>query len=146
MALTFLIIGSPGRLRDALRTFLHAIMPAAELDTANDFESGYATAAKKQPSLVIIDGSELLDSDCHLLRQMLSGQKPSRCLVIADTLKRATSAREAGADDVILQGFSIQTLRHTLLAMNTLPQDSLNGRPQDPIKPMTAGAPLQRKL
>jgi DNA-binding NarL/FixJ family response regulator len=146
MTLSFLIIGSPGRLRDALRTFLYTLAPTTEIETADDFESGYAAAAKKQPSVVIIDGRELLDSDCRLLKQLLSRRKSSRCLIIADTLQRASRARQAGADGVILQGFTIQTLHQTLQSLIALPHDGDNGYLPAPLKPMKASAPLQQEL
>lgn len=142
---SFLIIGPAGRFRDALQTILLAIVDAAQIYTASDFNTGYALAVRRQPSVVIVDGGQYLDSDCQLFKLLLSRSHHSRCIVIANTMQMAVSAQQSGADAVLLQGFTLNTLRDTLFSLNVLPHTGTVDRLPASISQQPTAVPLPQK-
>ncbi len=72
MAISLLIIGQAGRLRDGLSTILRSFSGIEKILTADDFKSGSKLMEMHQPSVVIIDADESLLGDCIFLKKLLS--------------------------------------------------------------------------
>lgn len=114
MVKSILIIGHRGRLRDGLRAILLAHEGIDEVMAAPDFAAALGHITHDYPSLVIIDGSDQIGEHCKTIKQffLLQGRKP--CLVIADSLKQRENAKNAGANAVLMQGFTTTALYEAL--------------------------------
>lgn len=131
MAISLLIIGQAGRLRDGLSTILRSFSGFEKILTADDFKSGSKLMAKHQPSVVIIDADESLLGDCIFLKKLLSQYRQIRCLVIANTFDQAAQVKQLGADAVLLRGFSAGALQQVLAALAAIPDKNLAARRLD---------------
>lgn len=145
MSTSVLIIGPPGRLRDGLRSILRLFSGISEITTADKFEPGYESTVREQPSVVILESSESLENDCFMLKKLLSNSGQSRCLVIVNTIQKAVQASKLGADAVLLQGFSTNTLYQTLVSLNVIPETGMADKPAASNRQKAAASPLSQK-
>ncbi|MDX1414584.1 MAG: hypothetical protein R3293_10360 [Candidatus Promineifilaceae bacterium] len=107
---SILIIGHEGRLTDGLRAVLLAHQWVTEVTIATKFETALKLITPIFPSIIIIDGSDVIGRECEFLRQYISLQGRKPCIVIADTLELGAKAQGAGADAVLMEGFSTNEL------------------------------------
>ena len=118
MALSVLIIGPPGRLRDALCAVLRSFPNIRAISTADNVELGTELAAQKRPSLLIFDENTPFESNRLLLGDHARHAGHYPVLVIAKARKQALQARRRGADAVLISGFSTDSLFQTLLDLD----------------------------
>lgn len=77
--------------------------------------SGCDPAALKRviqydPGLVLLD-SHLPDNEVRVMLGQIKAERPhTRCLVLANTVEQQQVAKSAGADEVLLKGFSTTNL------------------------------------
>jgi DNA-binding NarL/FixJ family response regulator len=122
MAALILIIGPEGRLREGLCIVLRTFPGIADLILTDSLDSGCELVVRHKPSLVIVDADDKLEEECQSLKRVLASYAASRCLVIAKSLAQAAKAKEAGADAILLQGFSTNTLYQTLVSLEVIPE------------------------
>ncbi len=120
-----LIAARPGRMRDSLGAML-AAMPQIDTMIQADSDAAALQMIKEQhPALVLLD-TNLYHQECipvlakrvsavtkqipALVEQIKAQQPETRCLVLADNIQQQLAAGAAGANGVLLKGFSTATL------------------------------------
>ena len=101
-----LVAAKPSRARDSL-CFLLRTMPGIEvIDRADDGASTLTMIAEHCPTLALLDTNLTVEGIATVLRKIKASGSQSRCLVLADDAWQLREAKDAGADEVLLKGFS----------------------------------------
>ncbi|CAG0993293.1 hypothetical protein PLCT2_02596 [Planctomycetaceae bacterium] len=103
---TALIIAPPGRLRESLRVLVRAVNWIAQIELADDGPAGLRLIADYSPALVLLDTLLPEEQVWETLRQIKLKRATVRCVVLAQTRAQEQQAQVAGADGVLLNGFS----------------------------------------
>jgi DNA-binding NarL/FixJ family response regulator len=106
--LTTIIFAPPGPLRQELLAFLKSI---SELDLANaaaDPDELQKAMEQFSPQLLILAGSGSFTPVAEALAQLKRNAAPIPCLVLAENRQQIQQALAAGADHILLKGFSTQ--------------------------------------
>ena len=101
-----LIMARPGRVRDGLQVLLATVPQVGHVNLVENVSDLFATVGDTNPLLVLLDANL---SDAHVMAVLTTIKRvypDSRCLVIADSLYQQMRAKNAGADGVLLRGFS----------------------------------------
>jgi DNA-binding NarL/FixJ family response regulator len=105
-----LIVAEPGRLRDGLQALLdsfRALQPAVVLD---DSRSALLSIRNGWPDLVILDYHVFGEATPDFVRAIRQARAQVYCIVVADRLGQFQPMLDAGADEVLLKGFSAAEL------------------------------------
>lgn len=109
-----LIVGLPSRLRDGLRAMLSTMPWVSEIKYADSCEEGYEMAAAAGSCIALID-ADIFDNDhWHLIEGYRRLCHKVHLFVIARTFDQREAGLAAGADDVLMRGFSTEMLRTAL--------------------------------
>ena len=104
------IAAESGRLRDGLRAMLDSVLALETIAVVDDGPSALEAIRSGQPDLIILD-AHLFDEDIAEFVCAISQERNgARCLVIADRLGQFRPILHAGADKVLLKGFSAAEL------------------------------------
>jgi DNA-binding NarL/FixJ family response regulator len=99
-----LIVASPGRIRDSLKTMLRAVPCIETVYQANDAPTASKIIAQYHPSLVLLD-SKLANNDIQSVSRQIKTKSPhTRCIVLVDTVQQQWMAKVADADTVLTIG------------------------------------------
>jgi DNA-binding NarL/FixJ family response regulator len=99
-----LIVASPGRIRDSLKTMLRAIPNIETIYQANDAPAASKIITQYRPSLVLLD-SKLANNDIQSVSRLIKTQSPhTRCVVLVDNVQQQWMAKVADADTVLTIG------------------------------------------
>ncbi|MBN1992443.1 MAG: response regulator transcription factor [Anaerolineae bacterium] len=129
-----LIVASPGRMRDGLRALLRNVPRIGAILQADDSSSSLEMIVKEQPALVLLD-SKLADDDIQNVLQQIKIESPqTRCIVLADNSEQQWLAKTAGADSVLLTGYSTEILFATIEGVLSWPRNIFSSDP-NPNKP-----------
>ncbi len=101
-----LIIGMPGRMQEGLRTLLNAIPQFDVKDSRCENWPPTELLAGDVPDLVLLDFGLPAQEAIQDLEWIKSNWTSTRCLVLANTVRQQIAAKAAGADGVLLRGFS----------------------------------------
>jgi DNA-binding NarL/FixJ family response regulator len=105
-----LIVAKPGRLREALCTLLKAASRLEPIEQVDDSPSALKIVNECDPGLVLLD-AHLPDNEISALLGQIKAKRPqTRCIVLANTVEQQQAAKRAGADEVLLKGFSTANL------------------------------------
>lgn len=99
-----LVVSEAGRLRDSLRVLLKSCYPLAVIEEAETSAAALQLLAENPRSLVLLDAS-LPDEQ---FRQVLEWF--DACLVLAHSFAQQKQAGEAGANVILLDGFTAANL------------------------------------
>jgi len=105
-----LLVAEPGRLRDGLQALLdsfRALQPAVVLD---DGRSALEAIQNGGPDLVILDHHVFGESTAEFVRAIKQARAQAYFIVVADRLGQFPPILDAGADEVLLKGFSAAEL------------------------------------
>ena len=105
-----MIVAEPGRLRDGLQALLdsfRALQPAILLD---DGRSALLSVRNGWPDLVILDYHLFDEATQEFVRAIKQARAKVYCIVVTDRLGQFQPILDAGADDVLLKGFSAAEL------------------------------------
>ena len=105
-----LIVAEPSRLRDGLQTLLdsfRALQPAVVLD---DGRSALLAIRNGWPNLVILDYHVFGEATPEFVRAIKQARGRAYCVVVAHRLAQFQPIQDAGADEVLLEGFSAAEL------------------------------------
>ena len=105
-----LIVAGPGRFRDSLRALLAAAPQIKAVNKVDDASSALRAVAEHHPDLVLLDGSLSSNEIWTVLRQIKVEQPQTRCIVLGDNGRQQQEARAAGADAILIKGFSATKL------------------------------------
>ncbi|MBN1993189.1 MAG: response regulator [Anaerolineae bacterium] len=99
-----LIVASPGRIRDGLRTMLRAVPCIETIFQASDGPAAMRIIAEEQPALVLLD-SKLANNDIQSVSRQIKAESPhTRCIVLVDNMQQQWMAKIADADSVLTIG------------------------------------------
>ena len=111
-----LIAARPGRMRDSLQILLET-MPGVVTDRADDGAAALNMVLEQQPLVVLLDTNLPGQQGWGVLEQIKAQQPQTHCLVLADSVRQWQTAWAAGADGVLLKGFSTAELFATIEKM-----------------------------
>jgi DNA-binding NarL/FixJ family response regulator len=96
-----LIVASPGRIRDGLRTMLRAIPRIETILQASDGPAALQIIEERHPILVLLD-SKLANNDLQSVSRQIKVESPqSRCILLVDNVRQQWMAKIADADRVL---------------------------------------------
>jgi len=99
-----LIVASPGRIRDSLKTMLRAVPNIETVYQANDAPTASKIITEYHPSLVLLD-SKLANNDIQSVSRQIKIESPqTRFVVLVDNIQQQWMAKVADADTVLAIG------------------------------------------
>jgi CheY-like chemotaxis protein len=99
-----LIVASPGRIRDGLKTMLRAIPRIENVLQANDGPAAIKIITEYHPVLVLLD-SHLANNDIQSVSRQIKAKSPhTRCIMLVDNARQQWMAKVADADRVLTIG------------------------------------------
>ncbi len=102
------VFAPPGPFRQELLAFVKSIPELELVGAAADLPELLLAADQDAPRLVILVGGPLCTPALAALRQRQPQGMPLACLVLAENRQQIQQAVAAGADGVLLKGFSTQ--------------------------------------
>jgi DNA-binding NarL/FixJ family response regulator len=111
---TLLIVARSNTWRDSLTAVLKTMPKVQILDPVKDCSTILHVVPEHQPAVVLADINIWDDQTSTLLRQFKMDRPLARCLVFVDSYRRQVEARDAGADAVLLKGFTTPELFSTV--------------------------------
>ena len=112
--IALVIIAPPGRQRDGLRVLLQAYDKIALVGEADDLASGAQVIAERAPALAVLQGGEGGEAFWAELRQLKAQCPNVRFTVVVPDYHQAELARAAGADAVLMEGFTSEIMFATI--------------------------------
>lgn len=105
-----LIMARPSRLREALRALI-ATLPQLEIvGQVEERVAALKMVQERQPGLLLLDSS-LPDNEVEAtIEQIKLERSETYCIVLAHSERQQAALKSAGADEVLLKGFSTATL------------------------------------
>jgi len=99
-----LIVASPGRIRDSLKTMLRAVPRIETVYQANDGPTASKIITEYHPVLVLLD-SKLANNDIQSVSRQIKTESPqTRCIVLVDSIQQQWMAKVADVDSVLAIG------------------------------------------
>lgn len=111
------IIGQPGRAHDGLQALLSAVSQIEVVGVGMNVSAVARNSANCQPALVLVDGDLLNGQASNEIRKIKSRWPAARCLVLASSVQTLLEVRNAGADRVLVKGFSATSFLESILAL-----------------------------
>jgi DNA-binding NarL/FixJ family response regulator len=105
-----LIAAKPDRLRDGLHLLLSTAPQVSVIEQADDPDSTFQLITERPPGLVVLDTNLDVTSVDRLLRRIKQQSPALPCLVVVANDEQQRAACKAGADAVLLKGFSSSEL------------------------------------
>jgi len=112
-----LLIGKEGRSLESLRAIVRGLPFVTKVVLSTDRQTCLKLAMLEKPILVIFDLGEDEEESFSLIKELKSFEKSLPCIVLANSHRQGSAAWEAGADKVLLKGFSGKELYQTLLQL-----------------------------
>ncbi len=101
-----LILAPPGRLRDSLGALLNSVTQIQQVNSADDGDEALVLFNGFSPNLVIIDANLTPDRLPDTLAYIKTCWPRARYVILADDVRQQQTAMAAGADSVLLKGYS----------------------------------------
>jgi DNA-binding NarL/FixJ family response regulator len=109
-----IVMAKPGRIRDSLLLLLATIPQLAEVNPVDDAPSLLRLIRECPPDLILMDTDMDHNGGLETL-EMLKAEVPLiPCLVIVGSAKQRRIAWNAGADGLLLRGFSSRDLANEI--------------------------------
>lgn len=105
-----LVVAKPGRLRDSLLLLLTTILKLAKVDHVDDGPSLMRQIQQQPPDLILMDSDLEHNGSLEALQALKAKAPLIPCLVIVSNSRQQSMARNAGADGMLLRGFSSMEL------------------------------------
>jgi DNA-binding NarL/FixJ family response regulator len=109
-----LIAIRPGHLQDSLVALTTTIPQVKSVLIAEDAVSVLRTAAQHRPALVVLEMSLGVEETRTVLGEVRSRWPLTRCLALADCVEQEEEAESAGADAVLIKGFTAAKFAETI--------------------------------
>lgn len=104
------VAAESGRIRDGLRAMLDSVLAPERVAVVDDGLSALDAIRRGGPDLVILDAHLLGEDTAKFVRAIRQARNGARCLVVTDRLGQFQPLRDAGADKVLLKGFTAAEL------------------------------------
>lgn len=111
---TVVIIAPPGYKRDGLRVLLRAYDRIALAGEADNLASAVQLITERAPALAVLKNGENGDAPWAGLRQLKTQYPQVQFVVLVLDHSKEEQARAAGADAVLLEGFTSETMFRTI--------------------------------
>jgi DNA-binding NarL/FixJ family response regulator len=112
------------------------------IEQADDGATALRMIAERRPTLALLDTNLPDDKVWVVLRRIKTQRLQTRCLVLADNSRQRQTAQVAGADGVLIKGFSTRELfaaiEELLSGATLVPAAKWNGRGQSGRKATTS--------
>lgn len=105
-----LIAARPGRMRDSLQALLAAMPRIGAVDETDDGEATLDKVGVRRPALLLLDTNLSEGQVWNVLRHVKSRWPQTRCVILAENVRQRETALAAGADGVLIKGFSTAKL------------------------------------
>jgi DNA-binding response OmpR family regulator len=109
-----LIVAQPGRLSDGWRALLLATPQIVDVRQVYDTSAVLEIVEALGPDLVLLDAASLDRKGWTVLNQIKDKCAPCCCIVLTCSAQQQRQAWDAGADEVLLKGFSAAQLSSTV--------------------------------
>jgi DNA-binding NarL/FixJ family response regulator len=109
-----MIVAKSGTWRDSLIALLKTMPGVCVLDPVADCSSALHVVPERQPTVVLADINFLDAPASAWLGELRTKRHSSRCLLFVGSYRMKEEARDAGADAVLLKGFSTPELFDTI--------------------------------
>jgi DNA-binding NarL/FixJ family response regulator len=103
----------PGGIQESLRLMLQTIQGIRLIGQANNSRSALAMMREWNPSSILLD-IDVSEEAFLFIEKVKTEMKTIRIVVIAGGLQQIKMAEAAGADHVLMRGFSINELKRAL--------------------------------
>ena len=114
-----LLIASPGRRRDSLGVLLKAVPTITALTVVDIGPDSLTLAHRLQPELILLDVEGPESAVWNTLARLRQEVPQSRYWLLVNTGREAVQAGMQGADEILLPGFSSETIGVMLTAVQT---------------------------
>jgi DNA-binding response OmpR family regulator len=104
------IVAPPGRLSDGWRTLLLAIPEITDVRQVDSTSSALRALETLGPDLVLLDAEAFVETVWALLGQVRAKAPDCRCIVLVCSVHQRQRALAAGADAVLVKGFTAAQL------------------------------------
>lgn len=104
------VVAPPGRLGDAWRAMLLVTPQIAEVRQVASISSDLGELEDPGPDLVLMDAEALGKTTWVLLEQIRATAPYCRCIALVRSARQRREVLEAGADAVLVKGFSAAQL------------------------------------
>ena len=109
-----LIAIKPGDLQDSLVALMTTMHKVNSVLIAEDAASALRTAAQHRPALVVLE-INLGAEEMHAVLKEINSRWPlTGCIAVADGARQKQEAESAGADAVLIKGFTAATFLVTV--------------------------------
>jgi DNA-binding NarL/FixJ family response regulator len=122
------IVAESGRLRDGLQTMLGSLPTLETVAVVDDGPAAVEAIRKQQVDLVILDAQLFGEGTAEFISAFKQAWNRARCLVVADRPGQFRSLLEAGADRVLLRGFSAAELAEAVRQLTNNGPRAAGGR------------------
>ena len=112
-----LIATRPGSLQDSLVALLTTMHQVNSVLIAEDAASALRTVAQHRPVLVVLEMDLGAEETRTALKEIKSNWPLTQCLALADGIRQKQEAVSAGADVVLIKGFTAARLIAAIEAM-----------------------------
>jgi DNA-binding NarL/FixJ family response regulator len=112
--IALVIIAPPGRQRDGLRVLVKAYAKIELVGEADDLATGAQVITERTPALVVIQSGQVGETFGGELRELKTQCPNVRFAVVVPDYRQEELARAAGADAVLLEGFTSETIFATI--------------------------------
>ena len=109
-----LVLLAANRYHQEQISFLRSVPGLELLEPTETPQAFWQALCLQHPNLVILDESIFLDPDLALLARLKSVFPEIACMVFAERFQQMERAAAAGADCVLLRGFSAKEFFHAL--------------------------------
>lgn len=101
-----LIVIRPGSLQDSLVALMTTMHHVNSVLIAEDAASALRMMAQHHPTLVVLEVSLPAQEVLAALKEIEAGWPSTRCIALADGVEQKQEAESAGADVVLIKGFT----------------------------------------
>ncbi len=109
-----IIVADSMRLTESLRAVLKSIADLMVIDTASDSALGIMMVRENSPDLVFLNFTRSIESSTEFIRMVKQESANSKCIALVEDINQIRKARKAGADGVLLRGFSLAELHEQI--------------------------------
>ena len=109
-----IIVADSMRLTESLRAVLKSIVDLMVIDTASDSALGIMMVRENNPDLIFLNFTRSIESSTDFIRMVKQESTKSKCIALVEDINQIRKARKAGADGVLLRGFSLAELHEQI--------------------------------
>jgi DNA-binding NarL/FixJ family response regulator len=97
-------------MRDSLQALLAAMPRIGAVDEADDGAAALRRVAASRPALLVLDTNLSDGAAWSVLKEIKSRWPQTQCVILAQSASQRETAQAAGADGVLIKGFSTAEL------------------------------------